>query len=133
MYLIDTNIFLEVLLDQEKADEVERFLKEVPTERLHVSDFSLYSIGIIMLKQKKYDAFSEFVEDVFLRGGINLLRLSVFDIGEVINASKKFNLDFDDAYQYTLAKKYNLKIVSFDSDFDKTDIGRVLPAQVLRK
>lgn len=133
MYLIDTNIFLEVLLDQEKADEVERFLKEVPTERLHVSDFSLYSIGIIMLKQKKYDAFSEFVEDVFVRGGINLLRLSVFDIGEVINASKKFNLDFDDAYQYTLAKKYNLKIVSFDSDFDKTDIGKVLPAQVLRK
>ncbi|MDN5319814.1 MAG: hypothetical protein PWP49_234 [Thermococcaceae archaeon] len=29
MYLIDTNIFLEVLLDQEKADDVERFLKEV--------------------------------------------------------------------------------------------------------
>ena len=130
MYLVDTNIFLEIFLEQEKANEAERFLKEVPTEHLHVSDFTLYSIGIILFKQRKYDTFSEFVEDVFVRGGITLLRLSFFDFEEAIKASKKFNLDFDDAYQYTLAKKYNLKIVSFDSDFDRTDTGRILPMQV---
>jgi len=27
MYLLDTNIFLELLLDQDKADEVEKFLR----------------------------------------------------------------------------------------------------------
>jgi len=76
MYLIDTNIFLEILLEQEKANEAERFPREVPTEHLHVSDFFLYSIGIILFKQRKYDAFLEFVED---RKGITLLRLSFFD------------------------------------------------------
>ncbi|MFA4669688.1 PIN domain-containing protein [Pyrococcus kukulkanii] len=65
-----------------------------------------------------------------MRGGVTVLRLSVFDFKDVIRASKKFNIDFDDAYQYVLAKKYSLKIVSFDSDFDKTDLGRLLPSQV---
>ena len=31
MYLLDTNILLELLLDQEKADEVERFLTSSST------------------------------------------------------------------------------------------------------
>ncbi|MFA4701995.1 PIN domain-containing protein [Pyrococcus kukulkanii] len=66
-----------------------------------------------------------------MNGGVTLLRLSLFDLDDVIKASKKFNLDFDDAYQYTLAKKYNLKIVSFDSDFDKTDLGRVSPNNIV--
>ena len=133
MYLVDTNIFLEILLEQEKSDEAEKFLRSVPTKHLHVSDFSLYSIGIILFRLGKHDIFSEFIEDVFVRGGVTLLRLSFFDFDDVIRASKEFNLDFDDAYQYALAKKYNLKIVSFDSDFDKTDLGRLLPSQAMRR
>jgi len=129
MYLVDTNIFLELLLEQEKANEAEDFLRKVPTEHLHVSDFSLYSIGIILFKLKKHEVFSEFVSDVFVKGGVTLLRLSFFDFDSVVRASEKFNLDFDDAYQYALAKKYGLRIVSFDSDFDKTDLGRLVPSQ----
>ncbi len=30
-----------------------------------------------------------------------------------------------------LARKYGLRIVSYDSDFDATDIGRVTPLQVM--
>ena len=40
-------------------------------------------------------------------------------------------LDFDDAYQYALAEKHDLIIVSFDSDFDKTKRGRKSPAEVI--
>jgi predicted nucleic acid-binding protein len=36
----------------------------------------------------------------------------------------RFNLDFDDAYQYVVAEKYNLTIISFDSDFDRTELKR---------
>ena len=133
MYLVDTNIFLEILLGQEKADSAENFLRNTPTERLHVSDFSLYSIGIILFRLGKHKVFSEFVKDIFMNGGVTLLRLSFFDFDDVIKASEKFNLDFDDAYQYTLAKKYNLKIVSFDSDFDKTDLERLLPNLIVQR
>ena len=43
------------------------------------------------------------------------------DHAEMSALSKKFNLDFDYTYQYLIAKKYNLKIVSFDKGFNKTD------------
>ena len=42
-----------------------------------------------------------------------------------------FHLDFDDAYQYTLAQEYGLQIVSFDQDFDLTEKGRVRPDDVI--
>jgi hypothetical protein len=38
---------LKILLEQERSDEAEEFLKTVSAEHLHVSDFSVYSIGII--------------------------------------------------------------------------------------
>ena len=43
----------------------------------------------------------------------------------------RFRLDFDDAYQYAVAEKYGLAIVSFDADFDRTERGRRSPKQVL--
>ena len=42
-----------------------------------------------------------------------------------------FGLDFDDAYQYTATEKYGLTIVSFDSDFDRTERGRRTPGEML--
>lgn len=51
MYLLDTSISLELLLDRERADEVAEFLKQEVSGRLYMSDFSLHSIGIILLRQ----------------------------------------------------------------------------------
>jgi len=36
-------------------------------------------------------------------------------------------LDFDDSYQYAVAQKYSLEIISFDADFDRTEKGRKIP------
>ena len=41
--------------------------------------------------------------------------------------SKRFRLDFDDSYQYAVAQKYGLEIMSFDADFDRTERGRMIP------
>ena len=43
----------------------------------------------------------------------------------------KFNLDFDDAYQYAVAAKYELQLISFDTDFDRTERKRKEPIEVL--
>jgi predicted nucleic acid-binding protein len=51
---------------------------------------------------------------------------------KVIQASRRFKLDYDDAYQYALAEKYNLILVSFDSDFDRTKRGKATPADILK-
>lgn len=36
MYLLDTNILLELLLDQERANEVERLMCSVPGRNLYI-------------------------------------------------------------------------------------------------
>ncbi len=52
------------------------------------------------------------------------------DLVEMIHDKDCDGLDFDDTYQYFSAKKYNLTIISFDKDFDKTVIGRKTPEQI---
>ena len=71
------------------------------------------------------------MEDLIITGGIKLLRLSVEDTKKLAEVSQRFGLDFDDAYQYAVAERYGLTVVSFDSDFDRTEKGRKTPKDVL--
>jgi len=132
MYLLDSNIFLELLLDQDRADDVEKFLRSVPSERLNISEFSLYSVGIVLFRRKLFDVFVRFVEDIIITGGVRLLRLSTEEAKELAKVAQRFKLDFDDAHQYTIAERYGLTIVSFDSDFDRTERGRKTPRDLLK-
>lgn len=63
--------------------------------------------------------------------GVRLLHLLPEDMGMVIDAASRFRLDFDDAYQYGVATKYNLEIVSFGADFDRTERGRKSPGELV--
>lgn len=45
--------------------------------------------------------------------------------------AERYGLDFDDAYQYSVAEKHGLVIVSFDSDFDRTGKIRKTPSDFL--
>ena len=132
MYLLDTNILLELLLDQARADEVEEFLRRATGSNLFLSEFTLYSLGIILLRLKRADAFLKLKNDLLARGGVQVVRIRPEEIEDVVTAAKRFNLYFDDAYQYTAAKIGKLEIISFDADFDRTDCGRKTPNQVLR-
>lgn len=62
--------------------------------------------------------------------GVKMTTLLARDMEAVINVVQKFNLDFDDAYQYVAAEQYRLAIVSFDADFDRTEKGRKTPGKV---
>jgi predicted nucleic acid-binding protein len=130
VYLLDTCILLEYLLDQAKADEVERLLLRASQTPMSVTEFSLYSIGINMLRQKLADRFIEFVDDVLAGGRVRLLRLGPSDMAAIAESARRFSFDFDDAYQYVAARKYDLTLVSFDADFDRTDRGRKTPADI---
>jgi predicted nucleic acid-binding protein len=131
MYLLDTNIILELLLDQDRAEQVERFLRNTPPEQLYLSEFSLYSLGIILFRHREHDAFLQIVEDLLVVNRIRLIRLGEAEMQSVVRAAQRFNLDFDDAYQYVAAELSDAVIVSFDGDFDRTDRGRQTPKDVL--
>ena len=129
MFLIDTNVFLEALLDQEKASTVRDFFQNKDLDSIFISDLSLHSIGIILFKLKKFDLFISFIEDMII-DGIQILSLKDVHLKELNIVSRRFDLDFDDSYQYIVAEKYNLKIISFDSDFDNTENKRKEPSEV---
>lgn len=130
-FLVDTNIFLEVILEQEKAEGAKAFLAETEHD-LFMSDYSLHSIGLICFRRKRHESFRQFLRDVMLNVGMTIASLSVEDMESIIDTTRRFNLDFDDAYQYTIAEKYDLTIVSFDADFDSTKLGRKTPAEIIK-
>ena len=132
MYLLDTNIILELLLNQKKADEVERFLLETPQEMLCISEFTLDSIGVALVRRSMHEIFLKAIDDLLLTNAISLLQLPPEDMQKLIQAAQKFKLDYDDAYQYALVEKYNLILISYDSDFDRTKRGRSTPADILK-
>ncbi len=131
MYLVDTNLIVEVLLRQAKAEEVKRFLDNAPPDQLFLTEFSLYSLGILLTRRNLHDIFLRAVEDLLFTGGMTLLRLTPADMADIARRCKQFGLDFDDAYQYVTAEKHRLIIVSFDADFDRTDKGRKTPQAAL--
>lgn len=47
-----------------------------------------------------------------------------------MNVMQRFNIDFDDAYQYVAAEQYGLTIVSFDTDFNRTEKGCKAPDRI---
>lgn len=116
MILADTNIFLEILLEQEAKERCKAFLVE-NLEQLHITDFSLHSIGLILFQRNKHAIFTEFVKDVLPH--VTLISLSENTYQTMESIANSFSLDFDDAYQYCAGKEFNLEIATRDSDFDR--------------
>ena len=115
-FLVDTNVFLEILLSQDKKEHCKMFLND-NIGILNITDFSFHSIGVILFRYAKEDIFQKFIEDVI--PNIQLVSLPIKLYMEVINAKRNLNLDFDDAYQYSTAKYYELTVATMDKDFKK--------------
>ena len=116
MYLVDTSVFLEVLLIQDKRKICKDFF-DLNIGNLYISDFSLHSIGVILLRNKKEDIFQRFTIDVV--PNIDIITLPKSSYEHLVETKVKFGLDFDDTYQYMVAKEYGLAIATIDSDFKK--------------
>ena len=132
-YLVDTNIWLELLLNQEKSEVVSEFLTIIPPTQLFVSDFAIHSIGVILSRLKKLDALSIFLNDLFINGQIEQLSLEPLDLMDVANNIKKYNLDFDDSYQFTVAEKYAMTLVTFDKGFKVVGLKKKTPQEIINK
>jgi hypothetical protein len=131
MYLVDTNIWLERLLNQERADEVAQFLHKIPSERLMITDFTFHSIGVILSRHDEQETLQRFTQDVLIDSAVTLVSLGPTDMQRLIETMTEYQFDFDDAYQYVAAEKYGAELISFDSDFDQAERRRKTPLQIL--
>ena len=71
-FLVDTNIFLEILLGRAKKESCKGFLEKNMGE-LSITDFSLHSIGVILFRYHKKALFDDFIKDVMPK--VDLLSL----------------------------------------------------------
>jgi hypothetical protein len=131
MFLLDTNIWLELLLKQERAGEVQKLLQTHAAPDFAMTEFSLYSIGVILTRLKKDELFADFLNDTVEDLSVLVIRLDMAGLSEALAVRRKFQLYFDDAYQYAAAAQYGLTLLSFDRDFDRTERGRQTPADVM--
>jgi len=84
-----------------------------------------------LFRADHHETLRSFIREMILATGTTAVSLDLDDMDMVLAAAHDFGLDFDDSYQYAIAKKMGLTIVSFDRDFDRTDRGRKTPAEVL--
>ncbi|MDR3569542.1 MAG: PIN domain-containing protein [Syntrophobacteraceae bacterium] len=105
-------------------------LQKSDIHELFMSDFSLHSIVLILLRRKASESAMLFLADTAQSGSVDILRIMSADLTQVIAVARRYALDFDDACQYVLAVEHDLTLVSFDSDFDSTPHGRQLPSAI---
>ena len=133
-YLIDTNIFLEILLEQKKADTCRRLLDKFYEENkpVIVSLFTVHSVLINLIDRRKFEQAEQFITKIKKSEHILVYRDSIEDHFEIISVCNETKLDFDDGMQYYITKKAGcLAIISYDSDFDDLDIKRITPEELL--
>lgn len=62
MDLVDTNIFLEIILQQTRAADCENYLRK-HAGQYFLSTFAFHSIGVLLFKKKQIAAFGQFMKD----------------------------------------------------------------------
>ena len=133
LFLVDTNIFVELMLNQEKAADCKELLERISEGSLEavVTRFSIHSVEVIL---DDADSISVFLRNVEASAGLSVYDTDNEDELAVANTLNKIDLDFDDALQYFVAKKTGADfIVSFDRHFDGLDISRVEPSELREK
>ena len=131
--MIDTNILLSAALKQNDYRSTIDFL--VKTEELNIPvlllDFSIYSACVHLSGRGENDLFKQLLKDISEKRNFTIHRPSINEILELESINLK--LDFDDKLHYHIAKKKNLTLISYDTDFDKTDLKRLTPKQAIKQ
>ena len=131
MYLVDTNILLEVLLSRDKKEECKKLLRALRDgkEKGIITDFTVHSIIVIMDHFKKLRELKTFLLSLTAYKGLSIYNTTITDEVKATEIAIKQNLDMDDAIQYLIALSTNADaIVSFDKHFDNLKIPRLEPS-----
>jgi predicted nucleic acid-binding protein len=130
-FLLDANVWLELILKRANHDDVARMLGAAPGRVFATTDFAINAVGIFTAKRQP-SVFLSFLDDL-IKNEVGLLHLPPSSLRDVVNVISAYRLDFDDAFQYIAAERFSLELVSLDADFDHTPRGRITPAQALQE
>ncbi len=131
MILIDTNIYLELFLGRERADDCEKLLNKISGggSEAVTTKFSVHAAEALLNETKLILTFLRNIENSI---GLEIYETSLDDEIAVSMTMNKLGLDFDDALQYYVAKKLGVEaIISYDKHFDGLDLLRKEPAEMI--
>lgn len=134
MYLIDTNIFLEVMLSRERKEECKRLLKALRNGKIRsiVTDFTIHSIIVLLDRLKRLKELRTFLLSLTAYKGLYIYTTSIAEEVKAIEIAEEKGLDMDDAIQYSAALSVKVDaIISFDKDFNGLEIPRKEPKDIL--
>ena len=127
---IDANIFLEIFFDDAKAEQCEKFLKNLDSAETTplTTDFLIYACIIaIENKFKDYKKIENAL--IFFRNYQNMKILvpSIDELHSAVKITEIGKLDFDDSLVVACMRGYGIKkLASLDKHFDKVkDIKRI--------
>lgn len=133
MYLVDTNIFLEVLLLGARKDECVNFLNLLRDEKKScvVTDFLVHSIIVIMGSRCKFAELRVFLLSLLGYKGLHIYHTTIAGEACAAEIAQRQKLDMDDAIQYSSALCVKAEaIISFDKHFNNLGILRKDPCEV---
>jgi predicted nucleic acid-binding protein len=136
MYLVDTNIFLEVMLSRRRKDECKRFLKMLRDGEIlgTVTDFSVHSIMVLLDRLNRPEKLKTFLLSLTGYRGLAVHYTSIAEEVRAVELAQEKKLDIDDALQYAVALSIGADaIVSFDEDFNNLEIPRLEPVEIIDK
>ncbi len=136
MYLIDTNIFLEVMLSRERSEECKELMSLIRDNKVKglVTDFTIHSIMILLEKFGRIKELKTFLLSLRAYKGLWIYYTSILDELRAVDIVIEGKLDIDDAIQYSAALATGSQgIVSFDRDFDFLEIPRLEPQEIVEK
>jgi predicted nucleic acid-binding protein len=133
MYLVDTNIFLEILLARSRREECKKFLSQLRDGKTTaiVTDFTVHSIIVTMDSLNKLTELRTFLTSLTAYKGLHIHNTNITDEIKATKVAIQDKLDMDDAIQYTTALTTNAEaIISFDKHFSNLKIPRKEPHQI---
>ena len=133
-YLVDTNIFLEVLLSGPRKDECKRLLRLLRDGKKTgmVTDYTVHSIIVIMERFNKLEGLKTFLLSLLAYKGLRVYPTTISEEVRAVDATLKQHLDMDDAIQYSSALSAEAEaIISFDKHLNNLKVPRLEPADAI--
>ena len=132
-YVVDTNIFVEFLLEQERADESLQLMERIERGELeaYVTSFALHSIAVILDRRNDMVLLEKFFDRVIQAKGLRVYQTEPIEEKSIAAITRTVKLDFDYTLHFYVANTLGATLISFDRGFDTTDLKRVEPSALL--
>jgi len=138
-YFLDTNIFLRSIVkdDLQKTNDCEKLFDLIEQDKIKTITSSIVLAELVWTSISFYKIPKKQIIKI-LRGILKLKRLKFShdcNIFSAIAFYEKYNVKFVDAIiaANTFLSKKNVKIISYDRDFDKLSITRIEPNELIKK